>query len=245
MKFPPGYGYPTWHDWQWMNYRAPLWKRVFRCFRGIPMADAPQSMNWHLSEVFSMTDFSSSTDADELRQFADRFDRDPVSWAFSNAMTIAERKKIAAALRGAAQAASEHLCVPGREDLMLIAHEIREAKNAYLDGMGQQGNADRKEKLSQVLHDNATDIATALDAFALAYTAKEPERRWTEDELGLAFFDYSACTERRCGWTEPGDCDCRNAARRAVHWIKHVLPRSFPLASSVSSTPLCTPSEGE
>ena len=50
-----------------------------------------------------MTILQYSNGSEELLAFADRFDRDPVSWAFSNAMTLAERKKIAEALRGAAQ----------------------------------------------------------------------------------------------------------------------------------------------
>jgi hypothetical protein len=63
------------------------------------------------------------------------------------------------------------------------------------------------------------------------------EPTWTEEELAHAFFEYGACSERRCGWEEPGICDCRNDARRAVHVIKHVLPRSFPLASSQVTRP--------
>ena len=85
-----------------------------------------------------------------------------------------------------------------------------------------------KSKINSALH-RLTHVERLLRSPALAQGSSQP--RWTEDELALAFFDYSACTERRCGWTEPGDCDCRNAARKAVHWIKHVLPRSFPLAT--------------
>lgn len=83
---------------------------------------------------------------------------------------IAAWNKRAPRCDGFAQTPVEHRCVEGRENLLLIAHEIREAKRAYLDGYGQVGNAARKEKLSQVLHDDATTIADALEALAVSST---------------------------------------------------------------------------
>lgn len=62
------------------------------------------------------------------------------------------------------------------------------------------------------------------------------EARWTEDELALAFFDYSACTKARCAFKRTGGCHCVTVAYQAVNMIKHVLPRSFPLASALPST---------
>jgi hypothetical protein len=80
---------------------------------------------------------------------------------------------------------------------------------------------------------------TALDEIKLLRAVPQPvpQPTWTEEELALAFFEYSACDERRCGWEEPGICDCRNDARRAVHMVKHVLPLSFPFAAPSLSRP--------
>ncbi len=63
------------------------------------------------------------------------------------------------------------------------------------------------------------------------------EARWGEDELALAFFDYSACKNSRCTFDPAKPCPCATEAYKAVHWIKHVLPNSLPLraASPLSS----------
>jgi hypothetical protein len=68
-------------------------------------------------------------------------------------------------------------CVEGRENLLLISHEIKEARKAYLDGMGQFGSAERKAKLVQVLFDDATTIADTLEHFAttLKYSATDED----------------------------------------------------------------------
>src|SRR4051812_25096289 len=42
VKFPPGYGYPSFQDWQrktMEKFRAPWWKRLRRCWHELEMDD--------------------------------------------------------------------------------------------------------------------------------------------------------------------------------------------------------------
>lgn len=40
---------------------------------------------------------------------------------------------------------------------------------------------------------------------------------WNEDELALAFFDYSACIKARCTFDKTKPCPCATEAYKAVH----------------------------
>lgn len=70
----------------------------------------------------------------------------------------------------AAGTREEDRVIEGREDWYLLAHEINAARDVYLNGMGQEGNAERKKALEQLLWNDKGTIAIALRAAALAST---------------------------------------------------------------------------
>lgn len=64
--------------------------------------------------------------------------------------------------------ALDHRVIQGREDWFLLAHELSEARNAYLNGMGQQGSAARRMRLEELLWNDKGTFIQVLQAMSLS-----------------------------------------------------------------------------
>jgi ssDNA-binding Zn-finger/Zn-ribbon topoisomerase 1 len=120
---------------------------------------------------------------------------------------------------------AEPRCVEGRENLLLISHEIKEARNAYLDGLGQFGSAERREKLIQVLFDDAATIASTLEYFATQQAAMPVNA----DLLALAdeLIDWrNICTQNSSGGDGEFRVECSSGSDAQARALRSVLKRA-------------------
>lgn len=91
--------------------------------------------------------------------------------------------------------------IAGRENWYLVAHELDEARKAYLDGYGQQGNSGRKAKLEQLLWDDLVTIIQALRAASLPHS---PVRSGgLEEALRMALAEHDHRKSMQVMLTEP------------------------------------------